>query len=125
MSVDCTKFNSVFNHKLHKRMWLWLAKNPRKRKEDWFERCGIEDVPIFECYACKYAIDILYELDAIHECRCTYCPLQRAGTEYDCLNGLFNTWRWSLFPSRRVRKARIKAARKIAKLQVEKWVKTI
>lgn len=35
-------------------MWSWLAENPDKDKEDFFEFKNISNIPYSECYCCEF-----------------------------------------------------------------------
>lgn len=46
--------DKVFMHKEHREMWLWLADNPSKEKEDW---PGLKTrYARNECFACEYSL---------------------------------------------------------------------
>lgn len=51
----------VFNYNMHKAMWMWLSKNPEKKKCDWPYFKHINDAEYrkmekhFFCYACRAA----------------------------------------------------------------------
>lgn len=70
-------------HKFHRRLWLWLARNPGKRKEDWpgwgrtykdeKDRAMVQgmnsaNVCYNHCFACLVA-----------NCKCGVCPLFGGG----------------------------------------------
>ena len=102
---------------LHTELWLWLAENPKKEKNDWprWEENG-GDIPKMEaeCFACEYA--------ARHGKRPGFCccPLdfpdwkQANGTVQKCLGGLFDKWDMA------IGKARSALAKQIAELPIRK-----
>ena len=47
----------VFQHTLHRQLWMWLAENPEKTKDQWPSWKHIIDKPYFHCWACEYTID--------------------------------------------------------------------
>ena len=86
----------------HRAMWRWLAENPDKDKQDWFQMLDVyvtEKIPVFMCFACE-------------ACRqyCDACPIRK--NSIGCNNGgLFAKWRRS-----RDLKERAKLAKQIAEL---------
>ena len=67
------------NEELHREMWNWLAENPEKQKNDWFDK---EDVDALdECFACE-------------ECNsnCEECPLDRSVIGCGKSYGLYRMW---------------------------------
>lgn len=58
-------------HELHKELWLWLAENPKKNKEDWFKFKGIKGV-LGECYACQFVKDKYSYSNCLE---CGKCPI--------------------------------------------------
>ena len=107
--------------KNHTELWLWLAKNPKKEKDDW-PRWKINGGDIFylernECFPCEYTLTHRRQGEDVFGCR---CPLDfprweetDGGYEY-CLGGLFDKWRFAKG------KARSAIAKQIAELPIRK-----
>lgn len=123
MRINFSNLTTTFQHKAHKRLWNWLAKNPRKQKKDWPGWHSIPYALVRDCFACEYAWIAREELEEGLDL-CYYCPLCAKYSDM-CLAGLFNTWAQAKYPSRRMRKIRIAAARKIANLKVKEGVKCL
>lgn len=122
----------LFNHKAHKKLWLWLAKNPNKDKNYWhgweeFNEQYIEN----DCFACRYAVEMQRRLTNAHFC--SLCPLdfdipfkKHGSIHADCLGGLYKIYvDLGRFHTKRNLKMRVKLARKIAKLPVKRSVKCL
>ena len=67
----------VFDRKHHKEMWLWLANNPCKSKQEWpgWKKLGYTDMQlarIHYCFACEYN----KAMAVTREHACEFCPLQ-------------------------------------------------
>jgi hypothetical protein len=85
----------------HRALWDFLAKNPRKEKEHFFENAGFDDIPLDFCYACALAKRTLMErrrkgMIRTRRSYCDYCPCvwhDRQGNAVDfCLYGEFGDW---------------------------------
>lgn len=122
----------LFNRKAHKKLWLWLAKNPNKQKEEW---PGWKDYDIWkipnECFACEFAMSLRRTGVGLW---CYYlCPFsfkRRYSGEFDayreCLGGIYRAYEDAGdYSSRRNLKLRTKLARKIAMMPVKEGVKCL
>lgn len=94
MSVDFSKIPITFNYSAHKRLWLWLAENPKEHEYDWPEWETLsEPQPAYHCFACQYAKSVVTLIGAIGAYNCTYCPFGNYGKMHDaCLDGLYVLW---------------------------------
>lgn len=76
------------NEEMHRKLWNWLADNPRKEKKHFFKYFEITNPPIFYCYACSHAI----AKSIMPENYCVKCPLCNLIIGFGCLNGLCQEW---------------------------------
>lgn len=76
-------FHGMTYEEAHRAMWKWLAENPEKTKEDWFDVNKYEPVDSL-CFAC-----VCCDID------CKHCPLGRE--VIGCSNGLFNEWKHAYY----------------------------
>jgi len=94
-------------------MWSWLAENPDKDKEDFFEFKNISNIPYSECYCCEF--------DGIWG-NCRNCPIINWNYDADnnmvvvdrCTNSgsAYGIWRSAIVST----KTKQQAARRIAEL---------
>lgn len=79
--------------KNHRKMWHWLAENPRKGKLDYLLKYG---GPLLNsCYLCEYAYRAAIRdgWSSISEFyRCEYCPLDWDGEGCTDEGALFERW---------------------------------
>ena len=69
-------------HEWHMELWNWLADNPDKYKNDWFEFMESNNLPHLYCFAC--------EIDFVMGENCDYCPILN---EIGCFDdGLYSKW---------------------------------
>lgn len=76
-------FHGMTYEEAHRKMWTWLAENPEKTKEDWFDVNKYESVDSL-CFAC-----VCCDID------CKHCPLGRE--VIGCSDGLFNEWKHAYY----------------------------
>lgn len=110
-----------FQHTLHRKLWLWLADNPEKSKEDWPEwdyNGGTVEKVKHLCFACEYIEETIggcYGDKGLLE-----CPLNTTKESWGwCLNELFGDWMNS------TGQTRANLARTIAELPVREGVECI
>lgn len=109
-----------FQHALHRKLWLWLADNPDKRKYHWPKwRCngGTVEVPVNECFACEATGH------STGRCNCVLLwPDNDRPNANDCMGelGLFRKWEWEDHCD-----TRANLARTIAELPVREGVECI
>ena len=74
-------------HEWHMELWNWLADNPEKIKQSWFNfiKCKYGDYPDDKCFACEY--DVITSDSA-----CSNCPICKREEGKSCLNGLYHKW---------------------------------
>jgi hypothetical protein len=82
-------------HKLHKRLWAWLAITGARNKFDWpdWEDNGGTDTPTG--FACDY--------DDMFMGNCSHCPIDWKGGDY-CKNPKSEYSHWILAETKRTRK---------------------
>lgn len=83
----------VFNHTLHKKLWLWVAEHSANEPSEWdgWKTIPVKDYGYWFDFAC-YAVDRELRKD------CVSCPLDwgEAGTCWQ-ENGLLTKWENALF----------------------------
>lgn len=109
-----TFYNMKAWHELHIALWVWLAMDGEREKEEWFEKFNIPEVKQ-RCFACEEAEisfsccpltteeedyikpsleDEIYKPDF-----CCRCPLTNPSSE-ECLDGLYDDW-WAADPEQK------------------------
>ena len=118
------KLNKKTALKLHKELWLWLAANPKKRKQHWpgWKRKGALKTNHY-CFACEYAKQRFgHEETIIYSSGnyCKYCPLdweleehEDSNYRYACEESYYKLW----YSPKMVSVKRSELALKIAKLK--------
>lgn len=118
------KLNKKTTLKLHKELWLWLADNPKKRKQHWpgWKRKDILKAN-HNCFACEYAIQQFGHKETIiygPGGYCKYCPLdwelkepEDSNYRYACDESYYQLW----YSSGIYNPKRSELALKIAKLK--------
>ena len=91
----------VFEHTLHRTMWLYLAEHPGVVKVDAVVYLKIEGLLTIDmeerlwnharCFACLYA-DKVYKPLSVGGGRCGHCPFKNVNRNKGCLNAVFNDW---------------------------------
>ena len=78
--------------RLHKEIWDWLSKNPKKQKDDW---------PRWEFNGgiIKYTANLCFLCEQSHGC--TSCLLDPQPMGEECLGGLFDNWQGAKTPAAR------------------------
>ena len=82
----------------HRKLWNYLADNPKAGKSDYFKDWDYDSIPHRECFACEAALQEANRMGTYHICR--FCPL---GGEYvvGCRDGLYIEWQRAVSPERR------------------------
>ena len=82
----------------HRKLWNWLANNPKAWKSDYFEDQDIDSIPRSYCFACEVAYRAADRANTYASCR--FCPL--GGPRIvGCGDGLYNDWHEAVGPERR------------------------
>lgn len=100
--------------KLHKALWKWLSKNPKKGKLEWprwVYNGGDVSAITGECFACEVGRKQALKL---YTSMCKCCPITWGGST--CTRGFFMLWVHTTDD-----KTRAKLAKKIASLWGTGW----
>lgn len=107
--IQITENNAYY---WHRRLWLWLANNPKANKEDWPGWRYIEQPP-YRCFACQIAKKRIIGPHGDYASfirRCEKCPITDwvGETEGMCEKYEFGEWRQKLnSPKKKSKFARI------------------
>lgn len=94
MPISYPNSSVKFNHRAHKKLWLWLARNPGKTKSQW-PGWKPDECVTNNCFACEAGLSRLLELNITDKTTYCYCcpfgDFSNTGAG-DCLGGLHNKW---------------------------------
>lgn len=90
------KINENNAHYWHMRLWNWLSRNPKERKESWPGWAYVEHAA-FNCFACEIAKNRFLQIKGYHDLtrRCEVCPIVdwRSFKEGNCEKLEFGDWK--------------------------------
>ena len=105
MFEETTIVSPIFDHKLHRLMWMILAYNPDLNKEDVIAilceegLIPLEDMEAIHashsCFACRYArLALIAKQDFLCMCLCKHCPLAISDNceMNGCLDGIYSKY---------------------------------
>lgn len=94
-----TFYNMKAWHELHIALWVWLAMDGKREKEEWF---NFFNVPknLDLCFACSCAAEVLRGAGEMWfpswKAACHFCPLPRDVYKIpSCANGLYAAWMYT------------------------------